>query len=61
MSNNEIDPRILESIDESKRSSIRKLILGSAFAAPVVASFSMDGLVSSANAQVNGYTSNLTR
>lgn len=42
--------RALASIDAAKRETLRKLILGAAFVVPVVASFSVDGLVSSANA-----------
>jgi hypothetical protein len=38
----------LESVDAAKRETLRKLILGAAFVVPVVASFSIDGLTSSA-------------
>lgn len=58
MADNEIDSRVLDSVDERKRSALRKMILGTAFAVPMVASFSMDGLVGKANAQVNGYVTN---
>jgi hypothetical protein len=34
----------LEGIDESKRSALRRMIVKSAFVAPVVASFAMAGL-----------------
>lgn len=37
--------RALETIDQSKRDSMRKLITTAAFAVPVVASFAVDGLV----------------
>jgi hypothetical protein len=42
--------RALAAVDEAKRETLRKLILGAAFVIPVVASFSVDGLVSSAHA-----------
>ncbi len=61
MADQDLDPRVLGAIDEGKRSSLRKMIMGSAFAVPVVASFSMDGLVNAANAQVAPYASNQTR
>ncbi len=38
------DPKLLESVDEGKRASLKKILLGSAFAIPVVASFTMSGL-----------------
>jgi hypothetical protein len=34
----------LESIDEAKRETVRRIVLGAAFAIPVVASFAIDGL-----------------
>lgn len=37
--------RALETIDQSKRDAMRKLITTAAFAVPVVASFAVDGLV----------------
>jgi len=39
-----LDKKLLEKIDESRRSALKKLILGSAFAVPVIASFGMGGL-----------------
>jgi hypothetical protein len=42
--------RALAAVDAAKRDTLRKLILGAAFVVPVVASFSIDGLMSSANA-----------
>ena len=42
--------RALATIDVAKRDTLRKLILGAAFVVPVVASFSVDGLVSKAKA-----------
>jgi hypothetical protein len=38
------DGRILEKVDEDKRDFIKKVIVGTAFAVPVINSFSMDGL-----------------
>jgi hypothetical protein len=50
--------RALASVDAAKRETLRKLILGAAFAVPVVASFSIDGLtVSKALASSNMYYS----
>jgi hypothetical protein len=46
--------RALESVDAAKRETLRKLILGAAFIAPVVATFSIDGLVGRANAEQCG-------
>ena len=43
--------RALAAVDAGKRETLRKLILGAAFVIPVVASFSVDGLVSRANAR----------
>jgi hypothetical protein len=42
--------RALTSVDAAKRETLRTLILGAAFVVPVVASFSIDGLTSSATA-----------
>jgi len=35
---------ILEKVDAKRRGFVKKVIVGTAFAAPVVSSFSMDGL-----------------
>jgi hypothetical protein len=35
----------LDRVDEAKRSSLRKIVLGTAFAAPVVASFAINGMM----------------
>ena len=45
--------RALAAIDAGKRDTLRKLILGAAFVAPVVASFSVDALMSRAHAVPN--------
>lgn len=47
----------LATVDVAKRDTLRKLILGAAFVVPVVASFSVDGLVSSVRA--NAICSNM--
>jgi hypothetical protein len=44
MSDSDINPKFIERIDQSKRSSIRKMVLGTAFVVPTVVSFSMSGL-----------------
>jgi hypothetical protein len=44
MSDSGINPKFIERIDQSKRSSIRKMVLGTAFVVPTVVSFSMSGL-----------------
>ena len=36
--------RALETIDESRRAALRKLVVGAVFVAPVVASFAINGL-----------------
>jgi hypothetical protein len=41
--------RALASVDVAKRETLRKLILGAAFVIPVVATFSVDGLVAKAS------------
>jgi hypothetical protein len=38
----------LETVDEGKRDSLRKLVAGAVFVAPVVASFAINGLTVSA-------------
>ena len=38
------EDRVLEKVDPDRRSFVRKVIIGTAFAAPVVSSFSMDEL-----------------
>jgi hypothetical protein len=45
--------RALAAVDAAKRATLRKLILGAAFVAPVVASFSVDSLMSRAHAVPN--------
>jgi hypothetical protein len=56
MSKQDIDPRVLEPIDETKRKSLRKMIIGTAFVAPIVTSFPISGLKVS---EANAYVSNL--
>ena len=51
MDNKDLDPRVLEPIDEKKRTSLRKMIIGTAFVAPVATSFPVGGLsINEANA-----------
>jgi len=51
------DPKLLESVDEGRRASLKKILLGSAFAIPVIASFTMSGLgVNEANAGITNST-----
>jgi Chaperone of endosialidase len=47
----------LHGIDEAKRATLRRLMIKSAFVAPVVASFAMSGLTVEAVAQVQNSTS----
>jgi len=52
MGADEADP-ILEKVDPAKRSFVRGIVNGTAFVAPVVASFSLDGLtIGDARAQI---------
>lgn len=48
----------LEMIDNSKRDTVRKLVIATAFTAPVVSSFAIDGKMSSAFAGAD--VSNMT-
>jgi MYXO-CTERM domain-containing protein len=51
--NPKIEP-LLERMDPSRRDTVRKLVAGAAiYAAPMIASFSMDSLEGVANAQVS--------
>ena len=43
MADSDVD-RVLEHVDPSKRAFLKSLVVGSAFVAPLVASFSLDGL-----------------
>lgn len=38
------EDEVLEKVDPDRRGFVRKVIVGTAFAAPVISSFSMDGL-----------------
>jgi hypothetical protein len=58
MSDSDINPKFIERIDQSKRSSIRKMVLGTAFVVPTVVSFSMSGL---AVHHANAYSQNITK
>ena len=51
------DPKLLENVDEGRRASLKKILLGSAFAIPVIASFTMSGLgVNEAHAGTSNVT-----
>jgi hypothetical protein len=57
MSRDEAQDRVLKSVNQSRRAFLKRLIVGSAFVVPAVASFSMSGLsVSDANAQISNQT-----
>jgi len=57
MSTRNVPETVLKSLDASRRSFIQKLIVGSPFVAPAVASFVMSGLsVGEARAQVPNVT-----
>jgi hypothetical protein len=48
---------VLDRVDPAKRAFLKKLVVGTAFVVPTVASFSMDGLsLYEANAQVSNIT-----
>lgn len=47
------DDAVLDKVDPSKRAFVGKIVKGTAFAAPIVASFSLDGLtIGDAKAQI---------
>jgi hypothetical protein len=49
--------QVLDRVDPAKRAFLKKLVVGTAFVVPTVASFSMDGLsLYEANAQVSNVT-----
>lgn len=53
MADDELE-QILDRVDPKKRAFLKKLVVGTAFVVPTVASFSMDGLSKyEANAQVS--------
>jgi hypothetical protein len=60
MSEEKIDA-LLEKVDAEKRATLKRLILGTIFAIPVIASFPMDGLtINSALAADSNTTLHLT-
>ena len=59
MSPKNIDEEILSSVDEARRDFIRKVIVGAAFATPIMASFSMDGFFVKEVEANCGFTSNM--
>jgi len=55
MSKTEISEKILGKVDVNRRGFVRKVIVGSTFAAPIVTSFSMDSLsTASAGPAISG-------
>jgi hypothetical protein len=58
MADDKLD-RILEQVDPEKRDFLKKVIVGTAFVVPIVASFSMEGL-SPNEAFAQGFSSNIT-
>lgn len=58
MADEKLDP-VLEQVDPEKREFLKKVLVGTAFVAPIVASFSMDGL-SPNEAFAQGLSSNIT-
>jgi hypothetical protein len=52
-----LDPEVLAHVDEAKRSSLRKLVIGTAYAVPAIASFALSGL--SVN-EAHAYTTNIS-
>jgi hypothetical protein len=59
MADNDIHSKFIDRIDESKRSSIRKMVIGTAFVVPAVASFSLNGLAIN-EAHAAEYATNIT-
>jgi hypothetical protein len=60
MADSDVNSKFIGRIDESKRSSIRKMVVGTAFMVPTVVSFSLNGLaVDGAHAQSYGANSTL--
>jgi len=43
----QVDPEVLTHVDAAKRSSLRKLVIATAYAVPAIASFSLAGLSTS--------------
>ena len=56
MAGSDLDPKFIERIDQSRRSWMRKMVLGTAFVVPAVASFSLNGLAVN---EAHAYASNL--
>jgi hypothetical protein len=53
MPDDDVNPEFIERIDEAKRSSIRKMVVRTAFVVPAVVSFSLSGLsINEAHARV---------
>lgn len=53
MAEEQCNTEVLDCVDESKRSALQKLLIGTAYAVPAIASFSLTGLsVNEAHAYV---------
>jgi len=52
----DLDPEVLAHVDAAKRSSLRKLVIATAYAVPAIASFSLAGLSSN---EAHAYVSNM--
>jgi len=52
----EVAPEVLDHVDDTRRSSLRKLVIATAYAVPAIASFSLAGLASH---EAHAYTTNL--
>jgi hypothetical protein len=59
MADTKVSEKILSRVNVDRRGFVRKVVAGTAFAVPVVSSFSMDGLTTSAAAA--GFSGNITR
>jgi hypothetical protein len=53
MRDNQVDEKVLEKVDPKKRAFIKKVLVGAAFATPLMQSVSMDGINSAKAAPVS--------
>ncbi len=51
-----MDPEVLAHVDEGRRSSLRRILIATAYAVPAIASFSLAGLSSN---EAHAYVSNM--
>ncbi len=54
----ELDVALLDKVDLARRAALRKLVLGAAYAVPVVASFAMSGLQTADALESNCFVGN---